>query len=187
MKTTLLEPGKYYHIYNQAKNGDPLFGDEEAFRFFLRLYRSHIAPVADTFAYCLLKDHLHLLVRIKRDVNGSIYKPFALLFNAYAKGFNKHNGKEGKVFRFKLKRIEIRRESYFFEMVRYINQNARKHGVAEEDSQYRFSSFRASLTPGPSIVCKEELAKYFCNGRNLAQNLSAEVDEKSIKMFMLEN
>lgn len=187
MKTTLLEPGKYYHIYNRAKNGYPLFENEEAYRFFMRLYRSHIAPVADTYAYCLLKDHLHLLVRIKSDVNGSVYKPFALLFNAYAKGFNKHNGKEGKLFQFKLKRIEIRREHYFFEMVRYINQNARKHGATENDSQYRFSSYRATVTSAPSLICKEELSKHFCNGKNLAENLSSEVDEKSIKMFLLEN
>jgi REP element-mobilizing transposase RayT len=187
MKTLLLEPGKCYHIYNRAKNGDPLFENEEAFRFFMRLYRTHVVPVADTFAYCLLKDHLHLLVRIKSDASGSVYKPFALLFNAYAKGYNNHNDRQGKLFQFKLKRIEIRKERYFYEMVRYINQNARKHGAIEVDSQYRFSSYRATITSAPSLICREELAKYFANGLDLAENLSAEVDEKMIKMFLLEN
>jgi len=187
MKTLLLEPGKYYHIYNRARNGGPLFEDEEDYRFFLRLYRSHITPVADTYAYCLLKDHLHLLVRIKSDAEGSLYRPFAILFNAYAKGHNNHNGEEGKLFQFKLKRIEIRREYYFYEMIRYINQNARKHGIADDDSRYRFSSYRSTVTSGPSLICKEELAKYFYNGKTLAENLSAEIDEEKIKMFILEN
>jgi len=187
MKTLLLEPGKYYHIYNQAKDGGPLFENETDFRFFLNLYRSHILPIADTFAYCLLKDHLHLLVRIKKDVQGSLYKPFAILFNAYAKGFTILHGKKGKLFRFKLKRVEIRRDYYFYEMVRYVNQNARKHGYTEDESQYRFSSFRSSVTSGPSMVCKEELSNYFCNGKTLSENLSMEVDEEKIKMFILEN
>ena len=50
MKTTLMEPGKYYHVYNRAKNGDPLFESEEAFRFFLKLYQTHICPIAETYA-----------------------------------------------------------------------------------------------------------------------------------------
>ena len=131
MKTKLLEPGKYYHVYNRAKNGDPLFEDEEAYRFFLKLYQAHICPIAETYAYCLLSDHLHFLIRIREEAEGSLFKPFAMLFNAYSKGYNHHNGKEGRVFKFKLKRIEIREIPCFQEMIRYVNQNPWRHGVTE--------------------------------------------------------
>ena len=33
----------------------------------MKLYEKHIAPVADTFAYCLLKNHFHLAVRVKSE------------------------------------------------------------------------------------------------------------------------
>jgi REP element-mobilizing transposase RayT len=186
MKTTLLEPGKYYHVYNRAKNGDPLFEDEEAYRFFMKLYQTHIHPIAETYAYCLLSDHLHLLIRIREGAEGSMFKPFAMLFNAYSKGYNMHNDKTGRVFKFKLKRIEIRNMPYFREMIRYVNQNPWRHGVTEHPANYRFSSFRATLTTSPTMVAKEKVQEYFGSHDNLTANLLSRVDEDAIRMFMME-
>lgn len=186
MKTILLQPGRYYHIFNRAKNGDPLFKSDEDYKFFLRLYKTHIAPVAETYAYCLLHDHLHLLVRIHEDAEGSLFKPFAVLFNAYAKGYNKQNGHEGRLFMFKLKRIEIRRETYILDMVRYINQNARRHGVTDDLSSYRFSSFRSTVSGTGDLVNRDEVIRHFGMGEMLIQNLLAPVDERAVKPFMME-
>jgi len=186
MKTTLLEPGKYYHVYNRAKNGDPLFEDEEACRFFLKLYQAHICPIAETYAYCLLSDHLHFLIRIRENADGSLYKHFALLFNGYSKGHNRHNEKEGKVFKFKLKRKEIRTTSYLLEMIRYVNQNPWRHGVAEHPANYKFSSFRATLTTSATMIAKEQVQQYFGSHENLLANLLSRVDEDAIRPFMLE-
>ena len=186
MKTTLLEPGKYYHVYNRAKNGDPLFENEEAYRFFMKLYQAHIYPIAETYAYCLLSDHLHLLIRIREDATGSLFKPFAMLFNAYSKGYNLHNGKEGRVFKFKLKRTEIRNLPSFFEMIRYVNQNPWRHGVTEYPASYRFSSFRATVTTSPTLVAKEKVQGYFGSNENLAVNLLTKVDETQIRSYIME-
>ena len=186
MKTTLLEPGKYYHIYNRAKNGDPLFESEEAYRFFLKLYQAHICPIADTYAYCLLSDHLHFLIRIRDDAGGSLYKPFALLFNAYSKGYNKHNEKVGKIFKFKLKRKEIRSTTYFQEMIRYVNQNPWRHGATENPANYRFSSFRATMSNNQTMVAKELVREYFGSHENLETNLLTQVDETTLRPLMLE-
>ena len=62
-----LQPGKYYHIYNRGNNRENLFIEERNYTHFLNLWQKHIAPVADTFAYCLMKNHFHFLVRIKED------------------------------------------------------------------------------------------------------------------------
>ena len=142
--------------------------------------------MAETYAYCLLHDHLHLLVRIHEDAEGSLYKPFAILFNSYAKGYNKQNGKEGRLFMFKLKRIEIRRETYLLDMVRYINQNALRHGVTDDLSRYRFSSYRATVAGTSGFVNRDEVIRHFGLGETLVRNLNATVDEKSMKMFKLE-
>ncbi|MCX6277746.1 MAG: transposase [Bacteroidetes bacterium] len=186
MKFTLLEPGKYYHIYNRAKNGDPLFENEEAFRFFMKLYKSHIAPIAETYAYCLLHDHLHLLIRIKDDAEGSLFKPFAILFNSYTSGYNRHNGKEGRIFKFKLKRIEIRSLPNFREMIRYVNQNPWRHGVTDHPGSYRFSSFRSTITNGPTIIAKDKIMRQFGSSENLEASLLNQVDESKIKLLLLE-
>jgi len=63
----LLERGCYYHIYNRGINGTPLFYIPENYEHFLRLYDKYINPIADTYAWCLMGNHFHLLVRIKEE------------------------------------------------------------------------------------------------------------------------
>lgn len=186
MKQLLMEPGKYYHIFNRAANGNPLFPKEEDVRFFLNLYKSHVVPVADTLAYCILDDHLHFLIRMKEGVNGNAFKPFALLFNSYAKGYQKKSGIPGKVFRFKLKRIELRRDAILRDVLRYINQNPRKHGKVSDCEQYRYSSFRATVSPHPTLIAKEQIFQRFGNYDNLRSLLTEPVEEKGLKMYLLE-
>ena len=56
---------EYYHIYNRGINGCNIFSNDNDFNKFLQLYKKYIPHIADTFAWCLMGNHLHLLVRIK--------------------------------------------------------------------------------------------------------------------------
>ncbi len=69
-----LLPAKYYHIYNHAIGSENLFRSDENYYYFLKKYALHISPIADTYAYCLLPNHFHLLIQIK-DVD-SLIKTF---------------------------------------------------------------------------------------------------------------
>lgn len=73
------------------------------------------------------------------------------------------------------------------DMVRYINQNVKKHQITENFSHYRFSSFRATVTLNESMICKDYLIRQFGGRENLIRYLGTEVDEKNVKMFLLED
>lgn len=60
-----LENGNYYHIYNRGINSTILFKENTNYEHFLKLYDLHINPIAETYAWCLMKNHFHFLVRIK--------------------------------------------------------------------------------------------------------------------------
>ena len=60
-----LQHGLYYHIYNRGNNREDLFRTTDNYRHFLFLYEKYIYPIADTFAWVLMKNHFHLLIRIK--------------------------------------------------------------------------------------------------------------------------
>lgn len=62
-----LEPDRIYHIYNRGINGENIFKEERNYRYFLEKYAKCISPIADTYAYCLLKNHFHLAVKIKTE------------------------------------------------------------------------------------------------------------------------
>jgi hypothetical protein len=64
-----LIPNQTYHIFNHANGFENIFVEEENYRFFLEKYQEYISPIAETYAYCLLPNHFHLVVRIrKREV-----------------------------------------------------------------------------------------------------------------------
>lgn len=61
-----LIPNTCYHIFNHANGFENIFTKDENYRFFLDKYKQYITPIAETYAYCLLPNHFHLVVRIRR-------------------------------------------------------------------------------------------------------------------------
>lgn len=68
-----LQYGVYYHIYNRGNNGENLFREEANYHYFLALYAKHIPSIADTYAYSLLANHFHLLIRTRTKIEQEDY------------------------------------------------------------------------------------------------------------------
>ena len=113
-----LVSGYYYHIYNRGNNGANLFIEARNYNYFLKLYIKHIYPIADTYAYCLMGNHFHLLVKMKpastdlpgfKNLEGLDYsQAFSNLFNAYTKSINRAYNRTGSLFQKNFKRIPYR-------------------------------------------------------------------------------
>ena len=72
-----LQPNCSYHIFNHANGFENIFIEDENYRFFLDKYQQYILPIAETYAYCLLPNHFHLVVRIRRkEVIEEVYRNF---------------------------------------------------------------------------------------------------------------
>lgn len=63
-----LKCGHFYHIYNRGIDGCVLFRDAENYEHFLGLYDKYITPVAETYAWVLMPNHFHLLLKVKENV-----------------------------------------------------------------------------------------------------------------------
>ncbi len=74
----MLEYGKVYHIYNRGHNSCDLFRSEDHYLHFMQLYGEYIPHIAETYAWALMKNHFHLLVRIKREDEIGYIPNFAL-------------------------------------------------------------------------------------------------------------
>ena len=62
-----LIPETTYHIYNHANGSENLFRTDENYRYFLQKYGEYIYPIAETYAYCLMSNHFHLMVQIRSE------------------------------------------------------------------------------------------------------------------------
>lgn len=61
-----LQPDSCYHIFNHANGFENIFKIEANFLYFLEKYRLYISPIAETYAYCLMPNHFHLVVRMRK-------------------------------------------------------------------------------------------------------------------------
>ena len=77
-----IEYGRYYHIYNRGINGTDLFTTNDNYSWFMKLYFKYIDLIADTYAWCLMKNHFHFLVRIKDEEEIIPFKPLSGLKTA---------------------------------------------------------------------------------------------------------
>ncbi len=138
MKQDVLEPGGTYHIFNRGNNKEDIFKEEENFRYFLGLMAKYLIPVADVYAYCFLKNHFHLLLRLKdaQDLPPKflekLHLAFSHLFNAYTKAINKRYGRSGSLFQEHIKRKRVDNEKYLIQLIAYIHLNPVKHGFTED-------------------------------------------------------
>ncbi len=58
-------PGATYHLFNHANGRENLFAEPRNYNFFLDRLSLHVLPVASVYAYCLMPNHFHLLIKIK--------------------------------------------------------------------------------------------------------------------------
>ncbi len=61
-----IKSGKSYHVFNHANGFENVFYNDGNFWFFLDKYRKYISPVAETYAWCLMPNHFHLVIRIRK-------------------------------------------------------------------------------------------------------------------------
>lgn len=155
-----LESDHFYHIYNRGNGKINIYESEGNFLHFLYLFRKHIQPVGEIYAYCLLPNHFHFLIRIKEDA----LKPsqaFSNLFNAYSKAFNKENDRTGSLFQRPFKRIRVESEDYLKALIVYIHCNPELHGITPDFERYTYSSYQGILSTGVTSLRREEVIELF--------------------------
>ncbi len=170
-KSTALRSDAYYHIFQRGNNRENIFIEERNYTYFMRLYEKYIVPIADTFAYCLLKNHVHFLVRIKsetlrvsktlRVLNDSPSQQFGNLFNAYAKAFNKTYQRSGSLFRNPFGRVEVNRDAHFTHLITYIHNNPQRHGLVRDFRDWPYSSYTVLQCDEATFMQRSEVIEWF--------------------------
>ena len=174
--------GNYYHIYNRGNNGIDIFLETENYYHFLHLYAKYINPIAETFAWCLLKNHFHILVRIKEneeitesDLSYSITeKPktispsrqFSHLFNSYTQAINKKYHRTGSLFEKNFERKLVTSEKYFQQLIFYIHNNPVHHGFVKQMSFYPWSSYETIVSEKPTLLMRNDVLDLFGDKEN---------------------
>ncbi len=189
-----LQYGLTYHIFNRGNNRENIFLEERNYRYFLQLYAKYIEPIAGTYAYCLLRNHFHFLVRIKDLTGGppeslktddplghlsglvelpnpSRHNPsrqFSHFFNAYTRTTNQTYHRTGALFQRPFGRIPVTTGAYFARLIVYIHQNPQKHGFVADFRDWPYSSYHSLLSDKPTHLQRDTVLSWFCGPQNVA-------------------
>ena len=157
----MLNPEQIYHIYNHANGTESLFRNEDNFSYFLQKFDYYISLVAHTFAYCLMPNHFHFLLRIKDEktiIDGAfqkfgtfgkltiqrfVSKQFSNLFSSYTQSYNKVYFRKGSLFMPNFKNNLIENSTYLSNVMIYIHMNPVLHGFVNDPGDWKYSSFNA--------------------------------------------
>lgn len=168
-----LDYGSFYHIYNRSIDRQLLFKSEENYLFFLNQYNKYLTPFVDTYAYCLLGNHFHFLIRIKEenplnvfDINEKsahdiIAHQLQKFFQSYAMAFNKQHKRIGSLFQKPFKRTWVDKEDYLIKIINYIHFNPQKHGLIDDFRNWKWSSYKRMLIDKPTSLKKEKVIEWF--------------------------
>ena len=170
---TPLRPGVYYHVYNRGNNKETLFYYDGDYSFFLDKYYHYLADYLDTFAYCLLPNHFHFLIKIKDNAPDDyrvISNQFRRLFICYTIRINNREGRSGSLLTKNFRRIEIQDENYFRNLIVYIHYNPVKHGLTTRFLEYKYSSFIPIIKNQLLGINSTEIYNWFGNQETFLEN-----------------
>jgi len=182
------EDGNYFHVFNRGNNKENIFKEEINYQYFITLIKKYLLEICDIYAYCLLPNHFHLLLKVK-DFNllpdiykigkKKIHQPFSNLFNSYSKSINTKYNRTGSLFQEHLHRNKIQSENYIKELILYIHLNPEKHLIHNDFSKYNHSSYKAYLSLERSLLKRDEILPYFDSIENFIhchQNKKVKLD-----------
>lgn len=192
-----LTEGQYFHIYNRGVNGENLFKEERNYYYFLQQYRFYCSDVLQTLAYCLLKNHFHLLVYVKenveiprRDGQGmfkmSASKQLGHFFNSYAQSINKAHKRTGPLFESPFERKWVDNESYLTSMIYYCHRNAQHHAFVKDFRDWEFSSYHSILRNDNTLIDTEKVVQQFGNVASFAKAHSIFLEDKELNKYIIE-
>lgn len=127
-----------YHAMLRGIDGRDIFLDQNDKRVFLRKVAAVKKKVDfNLYAYCLMNNHVHLLVKESEEIGTSI-KRIAV---GYVQWHNHKYGRRGHLFQNRFRSEPVETEAYFKTVLRYIHLNPVKANMVHKPEDYRWSSY----------------------------------------------
>ncbi|MBQ7624854.1 MAG: transposase, partial [Clostridia bacterium] len=128
-----------YHVILRGINHQQIFEEKEDYDKFLRIL-TDCQRISEfkLFAYCLMSNHIHLLIKEEKEPLRQLMKRIS---NRFVYWYNTKYQRDGHLFQDRFKSEPVEDDTYFATVVRYIHQNPLKAGLCTDISVYNFSSY----------------------------------------------
>ena len=155
-----------YHIMLRGINQQQIFEDEEdSIRFLETLAKYKEQCGYEIYAYCLMGNHVHILLKEGKENLTLVLKRIA---GSFVYWYNWKYRRCGHLFQDRFKSEPVEDDEYFLTVIRYIHQNPVKAGICKNIDGYKFSSYNEYINKGNlvdidfclSIIDKEQFIEF---------------------------
>ena len=143
----------FYHVMLRGINRQIIFESaDDKYRLLSTLKRFIDAEKFAVYGYCLMDNHVHLLIQeLEDDISGAIRR----ICSSYVLWYNKKYDRCGHLFQERFKSEPVENDNHFLMNLRYIHQNPIKAGLCEDLLDYKWTSYKEYI--GKSIMIDTDL------------------------------
>ncbi|KNZ43096.1 transposase [Acetobacterium bakii] len=138
-----------YHVMLKGIDSRNIFMDDEDKMFFMeKLKRAKETGEFKLYAFCLMDNHVHLLLKEGEEIGVSMKR----ITVGYVRYHNQKYGREGHLFQNRYHSEPVEDDRYLLTVSRYIHNNPLKAHMAASQAEYRWSSYRNYLDAYHGII-----------------------------------
>lgn len=126
-----------YHTIMRGINRQDIFYDEDDYQHFMETVERVKTDKYDVYGYCLMSNHVHLLLHEK---NEAIHQIMKRIGSSYAWWYNHKYHRIGHVFQGRYGSECVEDGGYLLTVIRYIHKNPVEAGIVNKPEDYRWSS-----------------------------------------------
>jgi putative transposase len=156
-------PGAVHHVFARGNDRQDIYRDDvDRVRYLALLGQVVERQSWFCLAYCLMDNHVHLLVETpKPNLGAGVQR----LHGLYATAFNRRHRRSGHLFQGRFGAVRVKTDSQLLETTRYIALNPVAAGLCGEPAGWRWSSHAAALSANrPRWLDSRRLLAYFGAG-----------------------
>jgi putative transposase len=152
--------GGVFHVFARGNDKRLIYRDDVDRRVYLTMLRGTVRQRRwRLLSYCLMENHVHLLVETPEANLGD---GMQRLHSLYASEFNKRHRRSGHVFQGRYGAVRIKTDEQLWTVAAYIATNPVRAGLCDTPADWRWSSHSAALeAEGPDWIDVPRLLTYF--------------------------
>ncbi|EKN68603.1 transposase [Schinkia azotoformans] len=171
-----------YHVMLRGINKQIIFeGDADKRKFIEVLKKIKEISNFQLFSYCLMDNHVHLLLKETEEGISDIVKRISA---SYALWFNFKYQRCGSLFQGRFRSENVETNDYFMRVIRYIHQNPLKAGIASDVFENKWTSIHEFFSTGDMIDTEPVLKQFSKEKTDTVQKFKDFMEETNEDEFL---
>ena len=164
-----------YHVMIRGVNRQRIFQEEADYQKFIRILKEcKEISCFELYAYCLMPNHVHLLIK---DCEEPLERIMRRIGSRYVYWYNLKHHRSGHLFQDRYRSEAVEDDAYFLTVLRYIIQNPMKAGLEKYPGHYPWSSYYSYLGVSDYLTDVKFAFRFFSSPPELLYYFNTETDE----------